>query len=183
MEPVTPLDWERLFVGVQPLTFFLEIALRVVLIYTFAVVVVRFMGKRGQRQMSSFEYVVIIALGSATGDSMFYPEVPVLYAWLIIVLIVALDRGLTLLELSYNWVMRFLIGSPSMLVQNGEVLEENLRAELLRREELMALLREQQVSDIGEVEYAILETTGHIGLLKRADAERAQVESTVPSEA
>jgi uncharacterized membrane protein YcaP (DUF421 family) len=47
----------------------------------------------------------------------------------------------------------------------------------------MALLREQQVSDIGEVEYAILETTGHLGLLKRADAERAQVESTVPSEA
>jgi uncharacterized membrane protein YcaP (DUF421 family) len=183
MEPVTPLDWERLFMGVQPLAFFLEIALRVVLIYTFAVVVVRFMGKRGQRQMSSFEYVVIIALGSATGDSMFYPEVPVLYAWLIIVLIVALDRGLTFLELSYKWVMRFLTGSPSILVRNGEVLDDNLRAELLRREELMALLREQQVSDIGEVKYAILETTGHLGLLKRTDAESAQVESTIPSEA
>ncbi len=183
MEQVTPLDWGRLFVGVQPLAFFLEIALRVILIYSFAVVVVRFMGKRGQRQMSSFEYVVIIALGSATGDSMFYPEVPVLYAWLIIVLIVALDRGLSCLELTYDWVMRFLSGSPSILVRNGEVLEENLRAESLRREELMALLREQQVSDTGEVHYAFLETTGHLGLLKRADTEKAEVESTVPSDA
>ncbi|HVR79976.1 MAG TPA: hypothetical protein VMS99_16485 [Acidimicrobiia bacterium] len=72
---------------------------------------------------------------------MFSPEVPVLYAWRIVVLIVALDRGLTFLELSYNWVMGFLTGSPSTLVRNGEVLEENLRAEFRRREELMALLR------------------------------------------
>ena len=183
MEPVTPFDWERIFLGVEPLTYFLEIALRVVLIYSFAVIVVRLMGKRGRRQLSSFEYVVIIALGSATGDSMLYPEVPVLYAWLIILLIVGLDRGLSVLERTYKAVRVFLEGSPSLLVRDGEVIEDNLRAESLTRDELMALLREQKISDTGEIRYAFLEVTGELGLLERSQEEREAVESTVPAEA
>jgi uncharacterized membrane protein YcaP (DUF421 family) len=182
MEPITPFDWERLFLGVEPTMYFLEIVFRVILIYSFAVVALRYMGKRGRRQMTPFEFVLIIALGSATGDSMFYPEVPILYAWLIILVVVVLDRGLTFLQTRSKAAYVFLEGKPRLMVRDGQVIDKSLQAEDLRREELMALLREKQISDTGELRYAFLETTGSIGLLKRAEAETAEVESTVPEE-
>lgn len=182
MEPVTPFDWERLFLGVEPSLYLVEIVFRVVVIYSFAVLVLRYMGKRGRRQMTPFEFVLIIALGSATGDSMLYPEVPILYAWLIIVVIVALDRILTFIQSQSQAAFAFLEGKPRLMVRDGHILEEGLEAEDVGREELMGLLREQQIRDTGEVQYAFLEITGHLGLLKRPPEEAASVESTVPSE-
>jgi uncharacterized membrane protein YcaP (DUF421 family) len=182
MEPVTPFDWERLFLGVQPSMYFLEILLRVVLIYCFAVLVLRYMGKRGRRQMTPFEFVLIIALGSATGDSMLYPEVPIFYAWLIILVIVALDRLLTLIQTRSHAAFVFLEGLPRLMVRDGRVIDKSLQAENIRREELMALLREQQIGDTGEVRYAFLETTGQLGLLRNPKGEFAPAENTIPGE-
>lgn len=181
MDPVTPFDWERLFLGVQPSLYFLELAFRVLLIYGFAVLALRYMGKRGRRQMTPFEFVLIIALGSATGDSMLYPDVPILYAWLIIVVVVSLDRILTFVQTRSKAAFVFLEGTPRLMVRDGQVIDENLQAENIRRDELMALLREQQVGDTGQVQYAFLETTGHLGLLKKTEEETTKIEMTVPS--
>ncbi len=181
MDPITPFDWQRLFFGVEPPLYILEIILRVILIYSFAVIVLRYMGKRGKRQMSSFELVLIIALGSATGDSMLYPEVPIVYAWLIIVVMVALDRLLSELQLRFKDVNKFLEGTPRVLVREGKIVEKNLRYEQLRREEFLALLREQQITNTGEVQYAFMEQTGNLGILPSGSAQRFEGESTYPA--
>lgn len=181
MEQITPFDWERLFFGVEPSLYFLEIALRVFLIYSFAVIVLRYMGKRGRRQMTPFEFVLIIALGTATGDAMLYPEVPILYAWLIILAIVALDRLLTFAQTRSRTAFAFLEGTPALMVRDGRIIDENLQAENISRDELMAMLREQQVGDTGQVHYAYLETTGQLGLVKRPESEFLRVEGTVPA--
>jgi uncharacterized membrane protein YcaP (DUF421 family) len=181
MDPVTPFDWQRLFIGHQPPLFLLEIVLRVVLIYSFAVFMLRFMGKRGQRQMTPFELLVVIALGSATGDSMFYPEVPVLYAWLIIFIIVFLNWLLDELQVRFKRVNVFLEGEPRLLVHEGKILRKNLAKEHLRRDELLALLREQQIKNLGEVHYAFLEQTGYIGVIRYDEENQLEGESTFPS--
>jgi uncharacterized membrane protein YcaP (DUF421 family) len=175
VDPVTPFEWGRLLWGIQPPLYFLEIAFRIVAIYLFAVVMLRYMGKRGRQQMSSFEYVIIIALGSATGDSLFYPDVPILYAWLIILVMVLLDRGLVEWQTRSGRVNEFLEGLPRQMVADGEVDEEGLIKESINRAELMAMLREQQVADLAEVGFAFLEPTGRLGVIKRGDYERAKV--------
>lgn len=180
MDPITPFDWHRIFIGTQPPLFFLEIVVRVILIYTFTILVLRYMGKRGQRQMTPFELVLVIALGSATGDSMFYPEVPIFYAWFIILLMVLLDRLLSELKYRFQNINTFLVGNPRLLVQDGNVLEHNLHKEDLRIEELMALLREKEISDTGELDYVFLETTGNLGLLRRNKADQTQEQRTYP---
>lgn len=182
MESVTPFDWYRLFIGKQPPLYFLEIIFRVVVIYTFTVLVLRYMGKRGQRQMTPFELVLVIALGSATGDSMLYPEVPIFYAWLIIVVMVGLDRLLSELQLHYKGVNIFLEGKPRMLVREGQIIANSLRKEQLRHEEFMALLREQQIASTGDLEYVFLEPTGNLGLLRRSKTAPVEGESTYPQE-
>lgn len=180
MEPVTPFDWGRLFLGEEPPLFLLEIVFRVILIYGFSVVMLRFMGKRGQRQMTPFELLVVIALGSATGDSMLYPEVPILYAWLIIFVIVALNVALEKFQFHSTELNGFLESKPRLLVREGKILEKSLEKENLRNEELMALLREEQIKNLGEIKYAFLEQTGHLGLIRFEEKERIEGRSTFP---
>jgi uncharacterized membrane protein YcaP (DUF421 family) len=180
MDPVTPFDWQRLFIGQEPPLFMLEIIFRVVLIYGFAVYMLRYMGKRGQRQMTPFELLVVIALGSATGDSMFYPEVPILYAWLIIFVVVALNVLLEKLQFRHTRVNRFLEGMPRLLIHEGKILEESLAKENLREDELMAFLREQHIKDLGQIRYAFLEQTGHLGLIQYGEKDQLEHYSTFP---
>lgn len=163
MDSAIPFDWHRMFLGNEPPLFFLEIVFRVVAIYLFAVVLLRFMGKRGQRQLSPFEFVVVIALGSATGDAMFYPQVPILYAWAVIVVVVVLNSLLSKAQLHSRRVNEFLEGTPRPLIWDGEVLADNVRRENLRPDEFLALLRTHGIARTGDVRYAFLERTGELG--------------------
>ena len=180
MDPATPFDWHRMFLGEEPPLFFLEILFRVVAIYLFAAVSLRLMGKRGQRQLSPFEFVVVIALGSATGDAMFYPEVPILYAWAVIAGVVALSGLAAKAQLWSGRVNTFLEGTPRPLVWGGEVLADNVRRENLRTDEFLAMLRELGVARTGDLHYAFLERSGEIGYLLNDDPDRAPGASTYP---
>lgn len=180
MEPITPFDWQRIFFGSEPPLFFLEIVFRVVLIYAFAVLMLRVTGKRGQRQMSRFELILIIALGSATGDSMLYPEVPILYAWLIITVMVGLNWLLGIWQIRSKRVNSFLQGDPRLLVQSGKIMKDNAHKEHLRPDDVLALLREQEIKNTGEIEFAFLEETGNLGLLRYAKGREVAGESTFP---
>lgn len=180
MEPVTPLDWQRMFFGNEPPLFFLEIVIRVVLIYLFAVLVLRFMGKRGNLALTPFENVVIIALGSAVGDTMFYPEVPILYAWLVVAVVVLLDNVLATAQVRFRRVNTFVEGNPRLMIREGEVLEDSLKQTRLRRDEFFAMLREQEVTNTGEVRYAFLERSGQVGLFRYGEDEKKEGESTYP---
>ena len=181
MEPITPFDWQRIFVGVQPPLFFLEIVVRVILVYGFTVFMLRFTGKRGQRQMSRFELVLVIALGSATGDTMFYPEVPILYAWLIIAVMIGLDRLVGELQFHSKKVNTFLQGDPRLVLEDGRILQDSLHPEQIRRDELLGLLREQGIENTGELKYVFIEETGSLGIIRRQKGQEGQGESTFPA--
>ena len=180
MDPVTPFDWHRMFLGEQPPLFVLEILFRIVAIYAFAVLLLRLMGKRGNRTLSPFENVLIIALGSAVGDAMFYPQVPILYAWVVVAVVVLLQRLLSVVQLRSARLNTFLESDPEVLVRHGEVIPDGLRAARLRPDELLGMLREQEVENTGEVRYAFLERSGQLGLLRYPEGEEREGEFTFP---
>ena len=180
MDPVIPFDLYRMFVGEQPPLYFLEIVARVILIYGFAILALRFMGKRGVRQLTPFEFVVIIALGSATGDSMFYPEVPILYAWLVISVMVTLDTLVVNLQVRYKRVNAFIEGVPRMVIHEGRILEDALADERLRVDELLSRLREKSILNTVEIRYAFLEPSGNLGIIRSDPHERKPGHDTVP---
>lgn len=179
MTEVTPFDIERLFLGTQPPLFLLEIVLRVTLIYGFAAVLLRWMGKRGRRELSPFELLVVIALGSATGDSMFYPEVPILHAWMVVAAVVALDVAMSHLQLRFGRVQRFIESTPRVVIREGKVDLTALRAERLRVDELYSMLREQGIANTGELRYALLELSGKLGFVRYPTGEARAGESTL----
>ena len=180
MDPATPFDWHRLFIGDEPILYLLEIVFRTVFIYGYAVIMLRYLGKRGQRNLSTFQNVVIVALGSATGDSMFYPGVSILYACVVITTIVGLGRMVQELQLRAQPFNAFLQGKPLMMIRKGEVLKEAMDEARLRPDEFMAMLRDQGIRNTGEVEFAFLERSGLLSVYHYDEQNRVPRTSTFP---
>lgn len=168
---ITALDFRRMFMGDLPWLFLVEVVIRTSVMYLYALVLVRFMGKRGQRQLSPFDFLVIIALGSAVGDPMFYTQVPMLPGIVVLTTIVVLERLLSHAIHASEWLEAFVSGVPRRLVQDGRLDMQSLQQENLSREEIFTMLREQGIKHLGEVEGAYVEQTGVLSAYRYSPAE------------
>ncbi len=180
---IVPFDWVRVLLGAPPAAFLLEIALRVVLIYVFALLMMQLMGKRARTQMNPLEFLVIIALGSATGDVMFYPDVPLTYAALVIALLVLIGA---LVARAEAWSERFrslLESEPTVLIDAGELLADAMTRERISCGELYSQLREAGVEQLGEVRVAILELSGRVSVFKYPPGQERQGKNIMPGSA
>lgn len=165
MEPdLDVFNWQRLLLGLPPALYLLEIAFRVLMIFLLLMLVVRLMGKRGQRDLSPMQNVLLIALGSAAGDAMLYPEVPLAYGALILVGATGLTVALEWMSEHWQPMRDYLESRPRVLVRNGEVDFEALRKERTTRRELYAELRMKGASSLSQVDAAILEVTGDVSV-------------------
>src|SRR3546814_12991272 len=73
---IIPFDWQRMLMDQYPAGFLLEIIFRALIVFLVVVVSLRVTGRRGVKQLSLFELVFILTLGSAGGDAIFYHDVP-----------------------------------------------------------------------------------------------------------
>lgn len=170
----------RMFVGDFSWGFTLEIVLRTVVMYVYTLAVVRALGKRGLGHVSPFELVIIVALGSAVGDPMFYADVPLLHGIIVITVVVALQRALEELTQRSPRVEEVLESQARRLVTAGVVDEEALNAEKLTEVELFAALREREVEHLGQVKLAYLEPSGVITVFKVEDGQPPTGRSVLP---
>lgn len=171
LDPVTPFDLQRMWLGDQPPLFLLEIAFRTTVIYVYSMLLIRWIGGRSVAQMSVVEFLLVIALGSAVGDAMFYPEVPLLHAGLVITIIVVINKALDSLIFHFRPVERVIEGRASQILQDGVLDLEVLRRLKVGQNELHGALRMQGVENLGEVREAFIEKSGHLTLF-RADTPR-----------
>ncbi len=177
MESFQPFDWKRIFLGSQfeqSWLFILEVVFRVMVMYIFAILLLRFMGKRGKRRLSPLEYIIIISLGSATGDSMFYPNVPLFHGMTVVALIIILEKLLAFLKKRFKPLNQMLTSNPAVLIKQGRILKKQIKKENLSKEELFTSLREQGIMNLGEVELAILEISGSISVFKAKSRRRGK---------
>lgn len=82
-------------------------------------------------QLSLVEFLLVIALGSAVGAPMFYPDVPLLHAMAVVAVIVLLNRGLNRLIIQSGHIERLVEGTPVPLVQAGLIQYQNLNESLI----------------------------------------------------
>jgi uncharacterized membrane protein YcaP (DUF421 family) len=167
-EPPYSFDLQRIFFGDLPPWFLLEVVFRTFIIYLYTLLLVRLLGKRGLGQLSPFDFVIVIALGSAVGDPMFYEDVPLVHTMAVITMVVLLQRGVGWLTERSERAQRFIDSEPRRLVRHGLVDTDNLREEQLEAEELFAALRIQGVRQLGEVELAYIEPSGTISVIRES---------------
>ena len=160
MSDFEAFDLQRMFVGDANWQFTLEVVVRTLIMYSYALLLIRFLGKRGRAQLSPFEFVIIISLGSAVGDPMFVPDVPLVHSMVVIALVVILNRALAYATEKNDRLDAFIESETACLVRDGRLLLEGMRKEQLSKEELFSSLREAGVEQLGQVKRAYLEPSG-----------------------
>lgn len=164
MEQTIPFDLQRMIFGTHPLLFYLEIAVRVVIIWLWTVILLRWVGGRSISQMSVVEFLLVIALGSAVGDAMFYPDVPLLHAMLVILLVVLADKGIDIAFRKWTPAKRLVDGTPTEVLRDGKISQAGLDAQGVGATEVKELLRLKGVRNLGQVELAYMEPSGSLSV-------------------
>ncbi|MGV3559393.1 DUF421 domain-containing protein [Larkinella arboricola] len=165
-EPVEPFDWQRIFIRDFPVGYLGEVALRTAVMFLIILLALKVSGKREVKQLSVFELVLVIGLGSAAGDPMFYEDVPLLVAVVVFVVMMTCYKIFTRLADKNKTAREFLEGKPVYVIQNGCILVQNFDDEDLGLDELFAELRLAGVKQLGQVETAILEPTGEVSIFQ-----------------
>jgi len=174
-------DWQKILMGEEDWLFIPEVIFRSMVMFVIALTALRILGKRGVRQLSIFELVVIITLGSAAGDPMFYKDVGILPALGVFTVIVTLYYFVTFLVGKNKKFEQLIEGKPVCLIEEGVFSIENFKKETLAHDEFFAELRIKGVSQLGQIEHAIIETNGDISIFFYADHEVKPGLSIMPS--
>lgn len=165
------MDFKNFLFGSEGLGFLGETALRTFVMFIIILLGLRLLGKRGVKQLSVFELVVIISLGSAAGDPMFYKEVGLVSAVMVFTIIVLAYRITTYLVGKSPRFEKMVEGSCSCLIDGGKFAIKSFKKEPLAHDEFFSELRMQSVSHLGQIKMAIIETSGNISLFYYPDEE------------
>ena len=137
---------------------------RTIVLYTALILAVRLMGKRQIGQMEPSEFVVTMLVANLATIPMQDAGLPLYSGIIPILTVLGAELLLSALALKNTKFRRLLCGKPVILIENGNILQQNLRKTRVTLDELTSHLREKDVLDIKAVQYAILETGGSLSV-------------------
>lgn len=138
--------------------------LRTILLYLVLLGCVRLLGKRQIGQMEASEFVVAMLVADLAAIPMQDVAIP-LYSGLVPILtVLGAEMILAGLSLRSIRLRKLLCGKPVILIENGRIIQNNLRRTRVNIDELMGQLRLKDVLDVRTVQYAILETNGSLSV-------------------
>jgi uncharacterized membrane protein YcaP (DUF421 family) len=158
-------DLHRIIFGDKPLIFLLEIIFRTLVMYSYSIILIRLLGKRGMGQLSTLELAIIIAFGSAVGDPMVNANMPVLHGMVAITVVTIFQISLERLINKNKRVEALVEGEPNVVVENGVIKWDCLTKDNLSKEDLFRSLRSKDVEHLGQIDKAIFETSGQISVM------------------
>lgn len=137
---------------------------RTAILYLVLIAVVRVMGKRQVGQMEPSELVVAMLVADLASIPMQNEGLPLFSGVVPILTVLGLELVLSALSVSSIRLRRLLCGKPVILIENGHLLQQNLRKTRITVDELTGLLRLKDVLELNTVQYAILETSGDLSV-------------------
>lgn len=137
---------------------------RTVILYLILIGVVRLMGKRQIGQMEPTEFVVTMLVANLAAIPMQDGGIPLFSGLIPILTVLGVGMVLSCLSLRFVNFRRWLCGKPVILIENGKILQNNLRRTSITMDELTGHLREKDVLSIDQVQFAILETDGNFSV-------------------
>ncbi|TDE55155.1 DUF421 domain-containing protein [Flavobacterium sp. GT3P67] len=169
---ISVFDWQRIFLSENfPPAYLFEIVFKSAVMFILLIVGLKFLSKRGVKQLSVFELAILIALGSAIGDPMFYDYVPLTHGIVVLLVVILLYKIITGLTAKSKKIERILEGKPTCLLSDGKIEYENYKHIGLPYDKFFAELRLNGIEHLGQVQRAYLETSGEISVYMFEDEE------------
>ncbi len=146
----------------------LVVLLRTLLLYSFVVIFMRIMGKRQIGQLQPFELVVTLMLSELAAIPMQNTGIPLVNGIIPILTLVVAQIVLSYVSLKSERVRGIICGTPSVLIENGRIVEPELQRLRYNLSDLLEQLRAKNVPNISDVEFAILETSGQLSVIPKS---------------
>ena len=137
---------------------------RGVILYILLVAVIRMMGKRQVGQMEPSEFVVTMMVADFAAIPLEKADIPLYTGVIPILTVLGMELVLSGLSMGSVAFRKIVCGKPVILIENGRILQNNLRRTRVTMDELTGHLREKDVMDLASVQYAILETNGNLSV-------------------
>ncbi len=138
----------------------LLLLLRTVVIYAFILIIMRFMGKRQLGELQASELVTTMIISNLASISIEEQNVPVLTSLMPVIIIASLEIIISAITVKKKKIEELIEGEPKIIIQNGEIVQENLKLLRFTVEEILASLREKDIFDPTTVALAMIESNG-----------------------
>lgn len=144
----------------------LELVVRGTVVYWFLFVLFRFVLRRDAGSLGLADILVIVVIADAAQNGMAGTYTSITDAFVLLGTIAFWNWLFDWLSFRYRSFARFTEPPPVLLVHHGRMLLPNLQRNMITREELASHMRQNGITDIGEIRYATLEPDGHISMIK-----------------
>jgi uncharacterized membrane protein YcaP (DUF421 family) len=145
----------------------MDLVLRAVVLYLLIFLVTRVVGRRELSSLAPFDLILLIVLGDAIQQGLTQDDYSVTGAVIVVVTIVLLQVATSYISFRSSPMRRVLEGEPIVIMQDGEVIERNMRRERLTREEVAEEARQQQIASLDQIAWAVLEPSGKISFIPK----------------
>lgn len=145
------------------------IFVRTIIIYFLVLCVMRFMGKREIGQMQPFELVISMMIADLGATPMSDVGIPIIYGIIPILSLLMMHIIISVINLKSIKMREIICGKPRILIYRGKIDENALIQENFTINELQERLRVNNVNNLGDVEFAILETSGQISVVQKPE--------------
>ncbi|HEX8506019.1 MAG TPA: YetF domain-containing protein [Hymenobacter sp.] len=159
-------DWMRILVGEVPASFYIEAVLRIVFIYLLLLFAMRQMGSRMGSMLTRNEMTALVSLAAANGVALMAPDRGLLPVVVIAAVIIGYQRLIAWWAFRNKKFESLVLDDVRVLVEDGRLLLKNLEDSVLSREQLMARLRQESISNLGSVQRVYQEANGAFSILK-----------------
>ncbi|MDQ6822614.1 MAG: DUF421 domain-containing protein [Solirubrobacteraceae bacterium] len=146
----------------------MDLVLRATVVFFFIFLVTRIAGRRELSSLEPFDVILLVVLGDLVQQGITQSDESVTGTLIVI-------STVTLLSVAVSWIsfrsakVRLVTeGEPIVLVEDGQIIERNLRRERLSRGDVEEAARRQQVASLGDVRWAILEKEGSISFITKS---------------
>lgn len=144
------------------LTFF-----RAIILYIIVLIVMRFMGKREIGQLQPFELAISIMIADLSTVPMAEPGIPIFNGIIPMLGLLVMHLIISIINIKSLKAREIICGKPTILIYRGKIDENNMKKERFTINELEERLRSNNIFNIGDVEYAILETSGQVTVIQK----------------
>lgn len=147
----------------------------------FAILIIfRLMGKREIGELSVLDLVVFIMIGEMAVVAIENHNEPVVNTLLPMVVLLGIQIALALFSLRSNRIRKLIDGKPSILISKGKIDEKEMRKQRYNFDDLLMQLRSKDIDNIADVEFAILETSGQLSVVKKSKNKNKPASYTEP---
>ncbi|OWZ83786.1 DUF421 domain-containing protein [Natranaerobius trueperi] len=124
-------------------------------------------GRRLMGELSVFDFVIAITIGNIAGADLPDLSIPHIPTLISIILLGGILRLTNIGIMHSPWLNRMVTFSPTVVIQEGVILKDNLKKLMLRVDDVLPMLRKQGIFNLNEIDSAVLEPTGNLSVKKK----------------